>query len=122
MTAKISPSLDPWSHLASVRSGGWVPSGACGPFPLASSPWQNLQYFWNTLLPFSTDCGVNATGFVAGALAALAAGLADCASPGLVDAIPTQQTMRAAVAGVRIRRIVLAVPPCWLTTSDSITF
>src|SRR6476619_610189 len=63
MTRKISPSVDPRSHLSSVRFEGWVPSGAIGPFPLASALWQNLQFFWNAACPALIDSGDEATGF-----------------------------------------------------------
>src|SRR5581483_4932943 len=63
MTRKISPSVDPRSHLASVRSEGCVPSGAIGPLPFASGPWQNRQFFWKIALPAATDSGVAGTGF-----------------------------------------------------------
>src|SRR5439155_1389241 len=63
MTTKISPSLSPRSHLASVRFDGCVPSGAIGPFPFASAPWQNRQFFWNEACPALIDSGDEAIGF-----------------------------------------------------------
>src|SRR6478609_3382743 len=63
MTMKISPSVDPRSHLSSVRFDGCVPSGAIGPLPLASAPWQKRQFFWNTPCPALIDSGDEATGF-----------------------------------------------------------
>src|SRR5882672_366625 len=63
ITAKISPSLDPRSHLSSVRLGGCVPSGAIGPSPLASAPWQKRQFFWNSACPALIDAGDEAIGF-----------------------------------------------------------
>src|SRR3954454_2053974 len=63
MTAKISPSVEPRSHLASVRLDGWVSLGAIGPSPLASAPWQNRQFFANAALPAATDSALAATGF-----------------------------------------------------------
>src|SRR6478736_4302673 len=63
MTRKISPSVDPRSHLSSVRFDGCVPSGAIGPLPLASAPWQNRQFFWNAACPALIDSGDEATGF-----------------------------------------------------------
>src|SRR5262245_14474125 len=63
MTAKISPSLLPRSHFASVRSDGCVSLGAIGPLPLASAPWQNRQFFVKAALPAATDSALDATGF-----------------------------------------------------------
>src|SRR4029077_15374732 len=63
MTRKISPSVDPRSHLSSVRLDGCVPSGAIGPFPLASVPWQKRQFFVNSAFPAAIDSGLEATGF-----------------------------------------------------------
>src|SRR5205809_5650481 len=63
MTRKISPSVDPRSHLSSTRFDGCVPSGAIGPFPLASAPWQKRQFFWNAACPALIDSGDEATGF-----------------------------------------------------------
>src|SRR5881397_3228059 len=63
ITAKSSPSLDPRSHLSSVRLEGWVPSGAIGPSPLASAPWQKRQFFWNSACPALIDAGDEAIGF-----------------------------------------------------------
>src|SRR6185503_7899591 len=62
----MSTSAEPNSHLASVRSGGCESFGAIGPSPFPSVPWQNRQYFWNVALPAAIDCGVEATGFLAG--------------------------------------------------------
>src|SRR5436190_20601744 len=63
MTRKISPSVDPRSHLASVRSEGCVPSGAIGPLPFASALWQKRQFFWKSAWPALIDSGEEATGF-----------------------------------------------------------
>src|SRR6185436_15417198 len=63
ITAKISPSVEPRSHLSSVRSEGWVPSGAIGPLPLASAPWQKRQFFVNKAFPAAIEAGLDATGF-----------------------------------------------------------
>src|SRR6185436_12187351 len=63
MTVKISPSLSPRSHLSSVRSDGCVPSGAIGPLPLASAPWQNRQFFRNAALPAAIEAGLDGTLF-----------------------------------------------------------
>src|SRR4030095_12181050 len=71
MTMKISPSVDPRSHFASVRSDGCVSLGAIGPLPLASAPWQNLQYLPNDAAPALIESGDEATGF----LSFLASGL-----------------------------------------------
>src|SRR5258708_36346272 len=92
ITAKISPSLSPRSHLASVRLEGCVPSGAIGPLPLASAPWQNRQFFWNKACPALMDSGDEATGF----FIFLASGL----PPGLCAATPT--AARKAHANARI--------------------
>src|SRR5437773_8441547 len=63
MTRKISPSVSPRSHLASVRSDGCVSFGAIGPLPFASAPWQKRQFFWKSALPASTDSLLDAIGF-----------------------------------------------------------
>src|SRR3954470_10045289 len=63
ITAKISPSVEPRSHLSSVRLDGCVPSGAIGPLPFASAPWQKRQFFWNNVWPALIDSGDEATGF-----------------------------------------------------------
>src|SRR5579862_4606624 len=63
MTRKISPSVEPRSHLSSVRFGGCVPSGAIGPLPLASVPWQKRQFFVYAALPAAIDSGLDGTGF-----------------------------------------------------------
>src|SRR5262249_52351164 len=63
MTAKISPSVDPRSHFASVRSGGCVSFGAIGPLPFASAPWQKRQFFAKSALPAAIDSALDATGF-----------------------------------------------------------
>src|SRR5438128_736497 len=63
MTRKISPSVDPRSHFASVRSDGCVPSGAMGPLPFASAPWQKRQFLVNSSLPFAIDSGDAGTAF-----------------------------------------------------------
>src|SRR5437773_4513262 len=80
MTAKISPSLSPRSHFASVRFEGCVPSGAIGPLPFASAPWQNRQFFWNATCPALIEPGDDAIGF----LSFLASGL----PPGFCAARP----------------------------------
>src|SRR5438067_6659604 len=64
ITMKISPSLEPRSHLSSVRFDGCVPSGAIGPSPCASAPWQKRQFFWKTACPALIDSGDDATGFL----------------------------------------------------------
>src|SRR4029453_14915496 len=64
MTMKSSPSVDPRSHVASVRSEGCVSFGAIGPLPLASVPWQNLQYLPKDAAPALIESGDDATGFL----------------------------------------------------------
>src|SRR5262245_14895289 len=71
ITAKISPSVDPRTQVASVRSAGIEPFGARGPSPLAVPPWQKAQYFLKAAAPAVTEAAVEATGF----LTARAAGL-----------------------------------------------
>src|SRR3954469_8494371 len=63
ITLKISPSVEPRSHLSSVRFDGCVSLGAIGPSPLASAPWQKRQFFWNSAAPALIDSGDDATGF-----------------------------------------------------------
>src|SRR4029077_13716994 len=63
MTRKISPSVEPRSHLSSVRLDGCVPSGAIGPLPLASALWQKRQFFWKRACPALIDSGDEATRF-----------------------------------------------------------
>ena len=62
ITTKISPSVDPRSHFSSVRSDGCVPSGAIGPLPFASVPWQKRQFFVYAALPAAIDVAFDATG------------------------------------------------------------
>src|SRR5579859_8040659 len=76
MTAKISPSLEPRSHFASVRFGGCESFGAIGPSPLASAPWQNRQFFVNAALPAAIDSAFDGTGFLTFAASGL-----PCAAP-----------------------------------------
>src|SRR2546430_3926436 len=64
ITRKISPSVEPRSHVSSVRFDGCVPSGAIGPLPCASAPWQKRQFFWNSACPALIDSGDEATGFL----------------------------------------------------------
>src|SRR5436190_24396294 len=79
MTRKISPSVDPRSHFASVRSDGCVPCGAIGPLPFASAPWQKRQFFVNAALPAAIDAAVGLTGFFILAASGLPPGF--CAAP-----------------------------------------
>src|SRR5262245_49621333 len=94
ITTKISPSLSPRSHLASVRSDGWVPSGAIGPLPLAFAPWQNRQFFWNAAWPALIDSGDDVTGF----FIFFASGL----PPGFCAATPTVRTNAHAHAEIMV--------------------
>src|SRR5260221_2922874 len=64
ITMKISPSVEPRSHLSSVRFDGCVPSGAIGPSPCASAPWQKRQFFWKIACPALIDSGDDVTGFL----------------------------------------------------------
>src|SRR4029077_5237549 len=76
MTAKISPSVDPRSHFASVRSDGCVSFGAIGPLPFASAPWQKRQFLMNAAFPAAIDSAFDATGFFIFAASGL-----PCAAP-----------------------------------------
>src|SRR5438876_12027991 len=105
MTTKISPSLSPRSHLASVRSDGWVPSGAIGPLPLAFAPWQNRQFFWKVAWPALIDSGDEATG----CFIFLASGL----PPGFwaaTAAVKNKAHVNAGITEVEIRRMTLSTP------------
>src|SRR6185369_2581326 len=103
MTRKISPSVDPRSHLSSVRLDGCVPSGAIGPFPLASAPWQNRQFFWNAACPALIDSADEATGFFIFLPSALPPGF--CA-PAETDRSATQQSASAGTTAVDTRRMM----------------
>src|SRR3954452_20645399 len=94
MTAKISPSLAPRSHLASVRSGGWVSFGAIGPLPLASAPWQKRQFFANSALPAATDSALAATGFFIFAASEFPCAAARAASAAKHTAMMQSETRR----------------------------
>ena len=48
ITLKISPSVEPCTHVASVRSGGWESFGARGPLPFASALWQKANGYTGT--------------------------------------------------------------------------
>src|SRR3954471_14630974 len=63
MTAKISPSVLPRSHFASVRSDGCESLGAIFPSPFPSAPWQNAQFLVKLALPAAIDAAVAGTGF-----------------------------------------------------------
>ena len=75
MTVKISPSVEPWSHASSVRSGGcfppcsWMIEMTTPAFtaPWALLPWQPAQLASYALLPAAIDSGVAATGFFSAA-------------------------------------------------------
>src|SRR5262245_9492796 len=60
ITRKMSSSFGPCSQRSSVRLGGFEPSGACGPFPFASAPWQDRQYCAKVFLPSAIVFGVTA--------------------------------------------------------------
>src|SRR5215472_5585743 len=112
MTRKISPSVDPRSHFASVRSDGCVPSGAIGPLPFASGPWQNRQFFWKSALPAAIDSGVLGTGFFIFLPASLPPGF--CAS-----ATAAQAHTRTAIKAVVTRRMVRYLLALSLSPFDS---
>src|SRR5215470_7493270 len=76
-TRKISPSVDPRSHFASVRSDGCVSLGAIGPLPFASAPWQKRQFLVNVALPAAMDSALDATGFFIFAASAFPCAIAD---------------------------------------------
>src|SRR5215204_1287 len=58
MTQKISPSLEPRVHSASVRFEGFMVFGAMVLSPAPVLPWQKRQYLVNSPLPASTAAGV----------------------------------------------------------------
>src|SRR5471030_3116336 len=103
MTRKISPSVDPRSHLSSVRFDGCVPSGAIGPLPLASVPWQKRQFFWNAACPALIDSGDEATGFFSFLPSGLPPGF--CA-PAVTVMRATHASACAGMRTVEIRRMV----------------
>src|SRR5829696_2974474 len=92
MTQKISPSLEPRVHSASVRFEGFMVLGAMALSPAPVLPWQKRQYLANSTLPASIAAGdeANAT-FVFFASAGTAGGPAGaapaCAST--LDAVVT---------------------------------
>src|SRR5262245_38981355 len=94
MTTKISPSLSPRSHVASVRSEGWVPSGALGPLPLALAPWQDRQFLGDVDWPALIGAGVEHAGF----FIFFASGL----PPGFCAATPTVRTNAHAHAEIMV--------------------
>src|SRR5262245_30149375 len=64
MTAKISPSLWPCFHAASVRSDGFgLRAAADLPSPLPDSPWQEAQFDVNSFRPAVIDAWSEGTGF-----------------------------------------------------------
>src|ERR1700704_1613219 len=72
MLAKISPSVEPWSHDPSTRLGGGGPgsndsSGGSPPVPLR--PWQDPHDLMNDFLPSASDCAVLGIGFLTAAAA-----------------------------------------------------
>src|SRR6185436_3025772 len=112
MTAKISPSLPPRSHLSSVRSDGCVPSGAIGPLPFASAPWQKRQFFWNRAFPEAIDAALDATGFFIFFASALPPGF--CAPAGNdANAIHPNTTAENTTRRM-MARLLLAMTRTWL--------
>src|SRR5262245_35889342 len=68
MLMKTSPSVEPWSHLSSVKSDGLAspPSASLAAFSLTPSPlipWHSAQYLPYMIFPDAMDFGVAATGF-----------------------------------------------------------
>src|SRR6185503_20898900 len=59
---KISPSVDPYFHSLSVRSGAGGVRSLPGP-PSAFRPWQFAQYRVYACLPAAIDSGDGWTGF-----------------------------------------------------------
>src|SRR6266480_6177640 len=105
MTAKISPSLSPRSHLASVRFDGCVPSGAIGPLPFASAPWQNRQFFWKVAWPALIDSGDEATGFFIFFASGLPPGFWAATAP-----VKNKAHVNAGITEVELRRMTLSTP------------
>src|SRR3954465_2799335 len=103
MTRKISPSVDPRSHLSSVRFDGCVPSGAIGPLPLALQPWQNRQFFWNPARPALIDSGDEATGFFIFLPSGLPPGFW---APTITVASATKDSANAGIRAVDTRRMI----------------
>src|SRR5437762_672782 len=103
MTRKISPSVDPRSHLSSVRFDGCVPSGAIGPLPFASALWQNRQFFWNSACPALIDSGDDGTGFFMLLPSALPPGF--CAETGAASSVASTSADVAMSAVEKRRRI-----------------
>src|SRR5262245_34249343 len=97
-TTKISPSVEPRVHSASVRLDGFDPFGADGPSPIPSAPWQKRQYFWYAAFPAETEAAVAATGFFI---------LRPSALPCAFRAIPKKPpTTSPKIAAVDTRRII----------------
>src|SRR3954469_11735749 len=108
ITAKISPSVEPRSHLSSVRLDGCVPSGAIGPLPFASAPWQKRQFFWNTACPALIDSGEDGTGFFRFLPSALPPGF--CANADVArsaESAKTETDMSAVVRRRIFRKLLL---------------
>src|SRR5215217_2238513 len=57
MIQKISPSLEPRVHSASVRFDGFIVFGAIALSPAPVLPWQTRQYFATSTLPASIAAG-----------------------------------------------------------------
>src|SRR6187549_2751578 len=57
MTQKISPSVEPRVHSASVRLDGFIVFGAMVLSPAPVLPWQKRQYFAKSTLPASIAAG-----------------------------------------------------------------
>src|SRR3954468_2805394 len=103
MTLKISPSVDPRSHLSSVRFDGCVSFGAMGPSPFASAPWQKRQFFWKSAPPALIDSGDDATGFFNFFPSGLPPGF--CA-PAVTVIRATQESASAGMRAVDTRRMI----------------
>src|SRR5262249_20535431 len=104
-TRKISPSVDPRSHLASVRSDGCVSFGAIGPLPLASAPWQKRQFFVNAAWPAAIESADEGTGFFIFLPSSLPPGFW-----ALTAVIATRATPRPTTTDEKIRRIFRKSP------------
>src|SRR5476649_2376108 len=63
MLSKISPSVEPWSHVSSTRLGAAGIRSLPAP-PSAVLPWQGAQLLAKVAWPAATDSGVDATGFL----------------------------------------------------------
>jgi len=64
MTVKISASVEPCFHMASVRSaGGGFSVAPPLPSPFPSAPWHDMQFFVNNCLPSARVVALTGTGF-----------------------------------------------------------